>query len=443
MTACRAWPDFMKPASFKGVNFEIESDTVSGGRRVVTHEYPSRESWDNEDLGRLHQRVAVNGYVHGDDCHTQAQRLMDKCSEPGAGFLDLSSRGAHGMSYARCLTCHSTFEADAMGRILIEMDFVLEAPGRGGLVSVILLAGSVLNANALAELALQALFGRTFDSLMRRFSPVSIVPAVARDAAAETIRLSAAALTTVRRSIRFKSTAQASKAELLIRQIAADATMLAYQGNRADLVANNRFVADQEVAVSGFSVAVSEIFRAIQDGAADKAELARVLEPLITFAPQPITSPYDCLSVRAEKALTADVAALVRRLALLHRCEAMIGITYGSRADALAAREAVAGGFSNELATLDDPDASAGMINARDAAVTYLSRVGAELPETVIVKLDVSMPAAVLATALYNDASRDVELVTRNAVSHPLYMPLEVEAIRPGAKKSGRRLGSR
>ena len=42
----------LRPASFRSVAFEVESHTESGGRRLVQHEYPLRDTPYAEDLGR-------------------------------------------------------------------------------------------------------------------------------------------------------------------------------------------------------------------------------------------------------------------------------------------------------------------------------------------------------------------------------------------------------
>lgn len=422
------WPAKVMQPSFKGIPFDVDDDVRAGGRRLAVHEYPASEFWDTEDLGRAAQRIRVAAYVHGDDCHLQAERLMAACSSPGAGTLFLPLRPP---AAARCLTAFSTFASDEMGRIGFELEFVLESPFPGGLVSAILLAGFVVEATASAAAVLGSRFDLSFNALMRRFSPLSPVPAVARDAAAGTIRLAAAEIEETARVLAFSDRAAAAEFGHLVRTMQENAVVLAYRGIVGDRIDRAAYVAGERAAESGLSATIAAALDALARAAADPAALAAAMARLASFRAPAIATLFDCLSVRAEKTLTAEVAALVRRLALAGRAAATVRIAYGSRAEAVAARTAIAAAFSAELADCDDAEAAAALAAVRDAAVTYLSRAGAELPQTVVATVGRSLPAAVLATALYGDAGRDAELVARNRAAHPLYMPTTVEALRP------------
>ena len=47
----KTWEN-LRPASFRGVAFEVGSHSESGGRRVELHEYPLRDAPYAEDLGK-------------------------------------------------------------------------------------------------------------------------------------------------------------------------------------------------------------------------------------------------------------------------------------------------------------------------------------------------------------------------------------------------------
>lgn len=415
-------------ARFKTLPFEVEDDTIAGGRRVVTHQYPNAESWDNEDLGRMAETVSVRGYVYGPDVTLQCQRLFDACGSPGPGLLVLPARPP---AIARCISVNSTFVSDHMGMVLFDMEFVYERPERAGFRSVIMLAGVLVQVAQSAITAAIGQFARDFNALMRRFSPIGIVPGVARDAAAVTIRLAAEALDEARRSLRFRDRTASAQAEFLIRQLGAEAVTFAYRGSRGSRMDGNVFAADQADVQSGLAAAMAAIFDAFTEGATDAAELTRIMGTLDAFEAQTIPTQFDCRSVRAERALTGEIALLVRRLALLHRAQAAGKVDYGSRSAALEARSDLAAAFALHIELATDPAVGDALSAARDACAALLSQRGAELPSTVMVQTGASLPAAVLATLLYRDAARDAELVERNHMPHPLYMPGDIEAIRP------------
>lgn len=74
-------------ASFKGVHFYVESSSTSAGRRTVTHEYPQRDEPFTEDLGRSARRYTLEAFVLGYDFIDQAERLRDAIESPGVGTL--------------------------------------------------------------------------------------------------------------------------------------------------------------------------------------------------------------------------------------------------------------------------------------------------------------------------------------------------------------------
>ena len=55
--------DTLRPASFRGVSFEVESHTENGGRRLAKHEYPLRDLPFAEDLGRKAGQWQVEAFL--------------------------------------------------------------------------------------------------------------------------------------------------------------------------------------------------------------------------------------------------------------------------------------------------------------------------------------------------------------------------------------------
>lgn len=68
----------LRKASFGGVGFEVESGSLTFGRRVVTHEYPMRDTPYTEDLGRSARLYSITGFVLGMDWISRAKRLIAK-----------------------------------------------------------------------------------------------------------------------------------------------------------------------------------------------------------------------------------------------------------------------------------------------------------------------------------------------------------------------------
>jgi prophage DNA circulation protein len=75
------------PASFKGVPFLVDSVNYDGGRRVAVHEYPYKDVNFSEDLGRKRREYSFEAYVLGEDYEAQRDALILICEDEGGGDL--------------------------------------------------------------------------------------------------------------------------------------------------------------------------------------------------------------------------------------------------------------------------------------------------------------------------------------------------------------------
>lgn len=82
-----SWLDSYRTASFRGLEFHVESHDAKFGRRQVTHEFPQRDEPYTEDLGRKAREFTVDAYLIGDDYPAKKNRLIDACESEGPGEL--------------------------------------------------------------------------------------------------------------------------------------------------------------------------------------------------------------------------------------------------------------------------------------------------------------------------------------------------------------------
>lgn len=109
-------------ASFKGVEFRVEQAAAELGRRNVLHEYPFRDVPVGEDLGRAARHVSVTAFFFGEDGPAQLDLLLEVLESPGPGSLRHPWLGYHwcqldGLAKVR-------YPAAAGGRITVELAFV-------------------------------------------------------------------------------------------------------------------------------------------------------------------------------------------------------------------------------------------------------------------------------------------------------------------------------
>lgn len=81
------WRDQLQKASFRNVPFEVESDDATFGRRVEVHEYPQRDMPYAEDLGRKARERNLTAFVIGDDYMAKRDALLAAFEKAGSGEL--------------------------------------------------------------------------------------------------------------------------------------------------------------------------------------------------------------------------------------------------------------------------------------------------------------------------------------------------------------------
>lgn len=82
-----SWKDNLQPASFRGAAFEVEDAETSSGRRGHLHEYPLQDVPYFEDLGRKGREHSLVGYVIGPDYQIAKEALIKALETKGPGEL--------------------------------------------------------------------------------------------------------------------------------------------------------------------------------------------------------------------------------------------------------------------------------------------------------------------------------------------------------------------
>jgi prophage DNA circulation protein len=80
--------DKLRPASFRGVPFQVLGSNLDGvGRRLQAHEYPQRDKPYVQDLGRSTREIKFEAFVIGVDYVDKANALLGALEEYGPGTL--------------------------------------------------------------------------------------------------------------------------------------------------------------------------------------------------------------------------------------------------------------------------------------------------------------------------------------------------------------------
>lgn len=138
---------------------------------------------------------------------------------------------------------------------------------------------------------------------------------------------------------------------------------------------------------------------------------------------------------RVTDAANRQIVARVSRMVLLAPyAEAVSAVAYATRPDGVTARADCVERYGREIELATGPGAglvSVRLADVRDRVVDYLSRTITTLADVVPVTGNRSMPSLWWAWRLYADPTRAPELVARNDVAHPSFMPLAFTALQP------------
>lgn len=179
-----------------------------------------------------------------------------------------------------------------------------------------------------------------------------------------------------------------------------------------------------------FAGASSTLAAALLAATSDPADAIRLLIPLAGFVPDPLPGrgPLAALARQAQDALAANLRASACAV-LARAAQRYQPLSYQ---DAQAVRAKVCAVLDREATRSADAqrDATYAALRALCAAVALdLAVRGANLAALVEVSFQVSMPSLAAAWTLYQDTTREPELVRSADVAHPLFLPLSFSAL--------------
>lgn len=399
----RDWTRSLWPASFKGAPFWTEHDEESGGRRLVVHEFPHRDLPFVEDLGEAARQFSVTAYLVGDASDANASALVSTLAAGGAGVLVLPMHGplsAHVASFRR------DRERERAGYVAFSIDFVREGSAAG-----------LVSANFLAQLV---------------FDAVDQVAAEAGSALAATMSVQRAA-----KHVAASASDEAGDAvamiEMLRAEIPQDATASARSAKAvADVYASLPAAVTRAAGVlPAFGTAIVEAARSVSSAGAPE-HVALAVPPILEAVSDP---PVIGMGTASSRSIAANAGAIrqVTRLALLAAwADSLARRQFADRRAGIAARAFAAERFGAELERAHGAENAAlyrAIANLRGRIADFLSRTIADLAPVVQIEAAQSMPSLWWAHRLYGDPERGADIVKRNRLAHPSFVPERFEAV--------------
>lgn len=426
--AARNWLETLWPASYKGVPFQVEKDDLDGGRRIKSHEFPGRDDPLHEDLGSAVARWEVTAYVASDAADGEAAALVAVLDTAEAGPLVLPIDGP---VLARAHKWRRVRERDKAGYIALSITFLREGAAVAG-VSLASLAQSVFDAvdglaGVLDTLLGSAITAATVDWVSEALDSTVVDMLAGLDVVADAVLDDQSVLRATTTSL---SALVAAVEDGLSPSLS------------ASLAAGLKALGLAPPAVTdGLAAVALVVARAVADAtiAADAVDgPGRVVEAFSSWldfdpslAPAAAATPSRLLVAR--NAVIGDIVS--RLVALGVTAEALVRTDFASRAEGVAARAAFVAASDRVLSAVsslgaaDAAPPAAAIVSLRTVTVDWLTRSIADLSPVRTVQLAAELPSVVVAWMLWSDPARSGELVARNHVSHPGFMPRTFEAL--------------
>lgn len=362
-------------ASFRGVEFHVTDTNESFGRRAVVHEYPQKDVPDTEDMGRKARTFNVDGFVIGPTYESTRDQLIEAAEKSGGGQLVHPYYGTRVVTVLDCKVTHST--------------------DRGGM----------------------ARFSFSFIE-----AGVSTEPSVVVDTSAQLADVQTSALESVKQDF-----LAGYSLDGLPSWGVGD-----IQSTLQD-IANLDAMSSLGGLAESFLGQLGDLMRLPGDLAAGLFGLIAQLPNVQDLLDLPFLKSQKVAGVQSVGGVVKQQQALitlaVRRAALIQHAGIQATANHATVSDVQAARQSIQQAFDDHDYARGNPRPSLELASrlrqVRTSALAHMSSLAVTLPRTYELQLNEPVPALVLSYNLYGQLRQD-DIVKRNAVRHPGFMPAGV-----------------
>ncbi len=381
--------DQLRPASFRGVPFQVDAADLEAGRRTQLHEYPQRDKPFSEDLGRATRTLSVTAFVVGDDYLQQAERLLAALETPGPGTL---VHPWHGTLQVTVGIARVTFSTRELGVARFEIPCVEAGELTFPSVQASTQAQSRIAADGLAQAAADE-FAGTFRA---QGWPDFVV-----DGALADINSAIGVL-----SVPVPGLEALGYAERLSNALPQIVASMSQPSKLAGLLSTALGLAGVAAAGTRWASVVQSLARL--------AASVRLADP-----PPPAVVTSSRLQANRN---TKAINVLIRRTLLAQAVGSSSVMPPTVYDDVVAVRDVLTASLDAEALTAGDrvfvalQAARAGAWKDLTERARGSARLRSHTPPA-------PLPALAVAYALYGDAGRAYEIVTRNKIRHPGFLP--------------------
>ncbi|MEP3245100.1 MAG: DNA circularization N-terminal domain-containing protein [Sneathiella sp.] len=379
------WRDQIQKPHFRNVPFELTDFDIDTGRRGQLHEYANRDTPYFEDLGRKGRSFTFEAFVIGDDYFAKRDALIAACEEAGLGTLRHPALGTLEVANIGCRVSETNKE---LGVARFSLTFV-EA---GELKFPV----STINTKAATYASSAKLHGSAKDYFLEEYS-IDKQPSFVSESVHDTLN---GWLDTISPYIS--------------------------NSHISESIAEGQSIAKKAVKNAlGLQNTVSSVTAALREG----NNLA-LLSQSSLFTPLLPTMPFVTKTrLQQAKSLKA-IGTLIRFSAIAEEGVAIVNTDFDSYQDAIGKASEYANRIENEITT-GPANLNSTLYNSlsemSEKVVSSVRSSASGLARLTTVSSPDPQPALVTSYRLWGDASRDSEIIDRNNIIHPSFLPPATE----------------
>lgn len=415
------WREQLLPASFRGETFLIEDTSVPVGRKVQLHEYPKRDEAYAEQMGKVARVHKISAFVIGPDCFERRDKLLKALETEGEGTLVHPWLGQLSVVPGQCEMSHSRREG---GMVTFDLTFY---PGNAQLNPSVRANTSKMAAQTSASYWSSAL-GR-YKSAMAKVDTARINVIGLQNRLTNVFGVINSQFSPLTGAIGSLS----SMAQTLTNSPGSLASL--FSGYFSDLGLSS-FLSSGSSKGSSASAAEFNSYSSAVATVSSQAESAASISRMDTASGADTTAAAQALANLVQDAVLVQAAATVAEMPVVtppaadetaasleqQVIDPVARPEVPVADDVIAARDALDDAFWQ--AALKADATYYPVINAaRQQVVRHLTAVAASGVQLVSVTPPETLPALVLAYRRFGDATREGEIIQRNKIKHPGFVP--------------------
>ncbi len=455
---------YLRPASWKSVPFGIFDTDLAAGRKLAIHQYFNRDEQWPEDLGRKGRSLRIEGFLldgggqYGGQgsIQGQADQMLRICESAGPGDLVHPLFGRLTMQLETVEFRH----AKEPGLVRLRFEFTEYGKPLYPQIAADTQAQSQLSGFALLAAAAQSWSIGFTEAVHTALGDGAVGSTLGSwTSIANTAATSATSLVTMVGILPGEFGRFVGQTVSDQQKVASSVEELSGLGASGRESVQSAVSALQSAAAGGqyVSAALSAEASAAAAGTPQTPSTAvlsasgvvdvpsgvqAVVQAIQGANPDPAAQVQACLTLAnfaavqqasaEQTAANAAASALCRRMSLAGAAQSSASYVPTSQQDAAGMRDQIVTAIDAEMIIAgdagDDPSYLA-LRDLRSAVASDLGARGASLPRSVQVGFSGPLPALVLAWRLYQDVTRDAELVHEADPVSPLFMPKSFQAL--------------